>query len=433
MGKKIKSEMAAQRDLFVTGAIKNGVNKTVAIQVFEQMAKFAGYGFNKSHSAPYALLTYQTAYLKANYPLEFFAATMTYDMHNTDKLNIYRQDLLRAGIPLLPPDINHSMATFSVEENGIRYALSAIKNVGLQAMESLVEERAKNGPFKDLVDFITRLDGKTVNKRQLENLIAAGALDGLLPAHNFKRSQVFQAVDILLSQNQLNRQEKNNKQALLFSAQVHPSVSLTLPTTADWGLLETLEKEFNALGFYQSAHPLDIYKDSLSSLDLTNSYDLTEKINPGLSTVRLAGIILAKQERASKTGQKFAFVTLSDTSGVFEVAFFSEVYSQARDLLDIGTAIYIIASLRVEGDGYRLTAQSVELLENKTQNQAVVIEATGKLNVSALKAFLESCPAGKSKVEISLKLPSLPSVKITLANRYELTADHRSRLLVICS
>jgi len=434
MGKKIKSEMDAQRDLFVTGAIQNGVDKSVAAQIFDQMAKFAGYGFNKSHSAPYALLTYQTAYLKANHPLEFFAATMTYDMHNTDKLTLYRQDLLRASMPLFPPDVNHSQAVFAVENNGVRYGLAAIKNVGLQAMESLVKERSENGPFKNLADFSARLDGKTVNKRQLENLITAGALDSLLELENINRRQVFDSVDFLLSQNHLKRQEKTNKQTLLFGgSQQAQEAPLTLPNVKAWGLLESLQKEFEALGFYQSAHPLDIYKDSLEMLKLTNSEDLAAKATESLAAINVAGIILFKQERTSKNGQKFAFVGLSDTTGVYEIALFSEIYQKTRDFLNPGTAVYVAAGLRAEGESYRLTAQSVELLDDKTQSQSVVLKVDQNFDMQAFKTFLQTFSNGKTRIQLDVILPDLPPARVTLPGGYHLNADQRSQLFSFSS
>ncbi len=434
MGKKIKSEMDAQRDLFVTGAIQNGVDKSVAAQIFDQMAKFAGYGFNKSHSAPYALLTYQTAYLKANHPLEFFAATMTYDMHNTDKLTLYRQDLLRASMPLFPPDVNHSQAVFAVENNGVRYGLAAIKNVGLQAMESLVKERSENGPFKNLADFSARLDGKTVNKRQLENIITAGALDSLLELENINRRQVFDSVDFLLSQNHLKRQEKTNKQTLLFGgSQQTQEAPLTLPNVKAWGLLESLQKEFDALGFYQSAHPLDIYKDSLEMLKLTNSEDLAAKATENLAAINVAGIILFKQERTSKNGQKFAFVGLSDTTGVYEIALFSEIYQKTRDFLNPGTAVYVAAGLRAEGESYRLTAQSVELLDDKTQSQSVVLKVDQNFDMQAFKAFLQTFSNGKTRIQLDVILPDLPPARVTLPGGYHLNADQRSQLFSFSS
>ncbi|MEQ9575305.1 MAG: DNA polymerase III subunit alpha, partial [Rhodospirillales bacterium] len=185
MGKKIKEEMDQQRQLFVDGAVQREVDGRKASDIFDQVAKFAGYGFNKSHAAAYALVAYQTAYLKANHPVEFLAASMTLDQHNTDKLNVFKQELDRMGVDLLSPDVNKSQVKFSVERDGgtsaIRYALAAIKNVGEGAMASLVEARKDGGPFKDVADFAHRLDPKVINKRQMENLIRAGALDSLNP------------------------------------------------------------------------------------------------------------------------------------------------------------------------------------------------------------------------------------------------------------
>lgn len=429
MGKKIKSEMNAQRDLFVAGAIEKGIEEGIATQIFEQMAKFAGYGFNKSHSAPYALLTYQTAYLKANYPLEFFAATMTYDLHNMDKLNIYRQDLLRAGICLYPPDVNFSQAVFSVENDGIRYGLSAIKNVGLQAMESLVCERSQNGLFKDLSDFISRVDSKVVNKRQLENLIAAGAFDTLASAEGYSRQQVFEGIDTLIHKSQIYRQEKNQKQVLLFGQNIVSTIAIKLPSIKQESLLETLQKEFDALGFYLSAHPLDIYEGCLSHLFLVSSDDLLTKAKDNITAVNLAGIVLSKQERASKTGQKFAFVSLSDRDGTFEVAFFSEVYNRYRDLLNPGTALFITASLRAEGEAYKLIAQNAELLEDKARLQDLVLNLGDDCNIERLKDFFDHYEEGKTQVVLNLKLKDLPSMRIVLPKRYALTLEQRSHLL----
>jgi DNA polymerase-3 subunit alpha len=429
MGKKIKAEMDAQRALFTEGAIKNGVEPAIASQIFDQMAKFAGYGFNKSHSAPYALLAYQTAYLKANHPLEFFAATMTYDMHNTDKINVYRQDLERSNIPLLPPDLNRSDVEYAVEGNAVRYALAAIKNVGAQAMETVVLERRANGPYKTLGDLAGRLDPRAVNKRQLENLVSAGALDSI----HKNRQQIFAAIDTILGQAQLTRQEKQNKQSLLFggSGGNDKSVTISVPVCDEWNMLEKLQKEFDALGFYLSAHPLDMYSDVLLNLGLTKSRNLLGKATSAQTTVNLAGIILSKQERTSKAGQKFAFVSLSDSDGVYEVAFFSETYSQIRDKIVPGKAVFITASLRADGEGYRLTGQGMEYLDQKTQNQDVFLWADETLDVKALKDILLNCSKGAAVVRLEIMSSGLPRIRATLSEKYEITADHRSRLMSV--
>ncbi|MCX7338005.1 MAG: DNA polymerase III subunit alpha [Alphaproteobacteria bacterium] len=409
MGKKIKAEMDAQRSLFTEGAVKKGVSRDIASQIFDQMAKFAGYGFNKSHSAPYALLAYQTAYLKANYPLEFFAATMTYDIHNTDKLNVYRQDLERSSIPLLPADINHSDVYFTVQNQSIRYALSGIKNVGEQAMEGVIEERPR-----------------VVNKRQLENLISAGALDSLHP----NRRQIFEGTDTILAQAHLIKQERANKQTLLFGGSTQEA-KIILPNLSEWNLLEKLQKEFDALGFYLSAHPLDIYRDVLETAGLTSSIDLLARAGETPTSVSLAGIILAKQERTSKKGQKFAFVTLSDTNGVFEVAFFSEAYQAVRDALVPGTAVYITASLRADNDSYRLIGQSLDSLDQKIKNRDLFLWVDETFDVPAFKAVLVDCEPGSSTIYLGVVLPNLPRMKVTLPGQYGITRDHRACFLSV--
>jgi len=432
MGKKIKSEMNAQRALFVDGAVKNGVAPKAASQIFDQMAKFAGYGFNKSHSAPYALLTYQTAYLKANHPLEFFAASMTYDLNNTDKLNVFRQDMERLKIPLLPPDINASEVTFCVEGDGIRYGLAAVKGVGEAGMKIILAERQANGPFKDLNNFANRvgLSGANgaMNKRQMENLVGAGAFDSLNP----NRKQVFGSIEGILKQAGLAAQEKQSQQHSLFGfAAAEGHVTLALPKVGDWGSLEKLQHEFDALGFFLSAHPLDIYGASLSRLGVTTSDHLM-----GLSdgaAVKLAGIVLVKQERTSKAGQKFAFVQLSDGQGVFEVAVFSEVFSRSRELLEPGKALLINVTLKqeLEGEGFRLTAQGVQLLDEAMQSLTKMIKV--QLNETAkaedVSQIFRTAPKGTARVCLEVLLDNSPSIQIVLPDGYHIQAETRSHLL----
>ena len=268
MGKKIASEMDKQRARFQEGADAKGVDSKQAAGIFDQVAKFAGYGFNKSHAAAYALVSYHTAFLKANYTVEFMAAIMTLDLTNTDKLHIFKQELVNLKIPVLPPDINKSLVEFSAEviegENdedavggtlsdgqmrGVRYGLAGLKNVGVAAMESLVEERDKNGPFKDLADFCNRVDTRQINKRALENLIKAGAFDSINP----NRAQLHSAVEMMLREMSLATQERNSNQVSLFGDQVEEQ-SIILAEVNDWDLIERLKCEQEAVGFYLSAH-----------------------------------------------------------------------------------------------------------------------------------------------------------------------------------
>lgn len=426
MGKKIKSEMDAQQALFVKGAVERDVAEDVAVQIFEQMAKFAGYGFNKSHSAPYSLLTYQTAYLKANYPREFYAASMTYDLQNTDKLNVFRQDMERTGVKLYRPDINHSEVYFKVEDDGVRYALAAIKNVGEQAMASIVTEREKNGPFKDVTDFIYRLDSKAINKRQLENLIAGGAFDSLTD----NRRQLYEGIEDLLRFAHAQHEERQSKQVSLFAATTAiKRQDLNLPTTKDWAPLDRLQKEFEALGFFLSAHPLDIYGKSLDKLGIIRSIGLSD-CQDG-SNIRVAGVLLAKQERTSKTGQKFAFLQISDSNGVYEVAVFSEVFIKSRDLLNAGATLLINAIIRFDGDDFRLTAQGVELLDKVTQEQAneIRIVATSSLATSDLISTIKELPQGNSRLHLELTFANGYRVIFQNLRQAALSQNSRSQLM----
>src|SRR6266404_4626727 len=410
MGKKIKSEMEAQRANFVGGAVKRGVNEQQANFVFDLMEKFSGYGFNKSHSAPYALIAYQTAYLKANYPVEFLAASMTLDMGNTDKLNQFRQEAIRFGITLLPADINRSDVAFSVETDpktdkpAIRYALAAIKGVGEQAMRELVAERQRNGAFKDLFDFARRLDTRSFNRRQFENLVKAGAFECLNP----NRAQSFAAVELLLRQASRAAEERVTKQESLFAGvdqgfAARPS----LPVVADWPSVERLQNEFEAIGFYLSSHPLDPYAKSLERAGVLRWVDLPAALAANSSSrFRLAGIVIGKKERTSARGNRFAFVQLSDTSGVFEVTVFSEMLSQARALLEGGQPLIVTVDVRREEESLRLTVQKIEPLDT------VVAQAAAGLRIFVseaealprLKSVISREAGGRGRVTVVLDL-----------------------------
>src|SRR5712691_6615423 len=415
MGKKIQAEMDAQRQQFVEGAAARGVGRARAELIFDQMAKFAGYGFNKSHAAAYALVAYQTAYLKANYPVEFMAASMTLDLGNTDKLNHFRQELGRLGIALLPPDINRSEVAFAVEQDpktgqpAIRYALAAVKGVGEQAMRDLVAERAGAGPFKDLFDFALRLDAKSFNRRQFESLVKAGAFEGLNP----NRAQSFAAAELLLRQASRAAEERETKQESLFAGIAGPAdvgfaARPSLPVVPDWPPVERLQNEFDAIGFYLSSHPLDPYDRSLERAGILRWIDLPAALAAGGATrFRLAGIVIGRKERTSARGNRFAFVQLSDTSGVFEVTLFSEVLGQARALLESGQPLIVTLDVRREEESLRLTAQKIEPLDG------VVAQAAAGLRVFVseiealprLKSLIGREAGGRGRVTVVLDLP----------------------------
>ena len=428
MGKKIKSEMDAQRDAFIDGAIARGVDKARAARIFEQVDKFAGYGFNKSHAAAYALVAYQTAYLKANHPVEFLAATMTLDLGNTDKLNVLRDELKRLDIPLLPPDVNRSGVEFTVEtiRNGtdrgaIRYALAAIKNVGRQAMADVVADRETNGPFADEFDFATRLGGKTTNKRQLENLVRAGALDDLNP----NRRQVVENVESLVRVGAAATNDRESNQQSLFGdagAELPPPTDRR-PDVADWPKMERLAQESEAVGLYLSAHPLDAYTERLKRLRVTPFADLAGS-TPG-STVRLAGVVLDKQERTSAKGNRFAFVQLTDSSGQYEVVVFSELLTASRALLEANSRVLLSAEARADGDGLRLNAQTVapldEALAEAAKGLRVFVAGTGGLE--SLKRTIADGAKGPGRISLVIDVGDQREVEIALPGRYALSGD----------
>ncbi|HML10960.1 MAG TPA: DNA polymerase III subunit alpha [Stellaceae bacterium] len=434
MGKKIKAEMDAQQELFVKGAMERGVDKRRAELIFDQMARFAGYGFNKSHAAAYALVTYQTAYLKANYPVEFLAASMTLDMGNTDKLNQFRAELGRLGIALLPPDINRSEVEFAVETDpkignpAIRYALAAVKGVGAQAMRDLVAERAANGAFKDLFDFARRLDARSFNRRQFESLVKAGAFAALNP----NRAQSLAAIDLLLRQASLAAEERTSKQESLFGgADSTFAERPKLPVVEDWPAVEKLQHEFDAIGFYLSAHPLDPYGKSLERAGILSFGDLPAALAAHSATrFRLAGIVVGKKERTSARGNRFAFVQLSDTSGVFEITVFSDVLGPSRELLDGGQPLIVTVDVRSEEQSLRLTAQRIEPLDKVVAHAAagmkVFIGAEEAL--TRLKGlFQREAVGGRGRVTVVLDLPDR-EVEIALPGGFRV--DPRIRAAV---
>jgi DNA polymerase-3 subunit alpha len=433
MGKKIPAEMEAQRQLFFEGAAARGVERARAELIFDQMAKFAGYGFNKPHAAAYALVTYQTAYLKANYPVEFLAALMTSDLGNTDKLNVFRQELDRLSIRLLPPDINRSEVTFAVEPDpktgkpAIRYALAAVKGVGSQAMSELISERRSRGRFKDLADFSRRLDAKSFNRRQFESLAKAGAFDSLNP----NRAQTFAAAEQLLRQASLAAEERGSRQESLF-ATIDPDFAPrpALPVVADWLPVERLQHEFAAIGFYLSSHPLDPYGKSLERAGIIRFADLPAGLAAnGANRFKLAGIVVGRKERTSGRGNRFAFVQMSDPSGTFEVTLFSETLSQSRALLDSGQPLVVTVDVRSEEESLRLTVQKIEPLD------AVVAHAAAGLRVflgearalASLKGVIAREAGGRGRVTVVLDLPSR-EVEIAIPGGFKV--DPRTRAAV---
>jgi len=430
MGKKIKAEMDAQGDTFIAGCAEHsGIEKRHARQIFDTMAAFAGYGFNKSHAAAYALVAYQTAWFKANHPVEFYAASMSFDMGNADRIASFRRELQHEGIALLPPDVNRSGVAFTVEEGAVRYALAALKNVGAAAMENLTGERAENGRFRDVGDLADRLGTGVVNKRQMEHLVKAGALDSLNP----NRRQLFEGVDAMTRLAARAADDRSSNQVSLFGDDpAAAGAALRLPDVADWPLTDRLRHEFEAVGVYLSAHPLDSYAKSLEKLGAIPYARLVETVQAGdpPSVAKLAGTVIGRKERRNAKGNRFAFVQLSDSSGIYEVTVFSDALAQSRDLLDdaveTNAPVLVNADVRIEdGESVRLLVRSFATLDSAAARsiRGFRIFLGGEEAIGPLHGLLDReqgghgtvdlvVPWGEREVEVRLRttLPTAPAV-----------------------
>jgi len=423
MGKKIKKEMDEQRARFVEGAIANKVDRGRAEYIFELVAKFAGYGFNKSHAAAYALLAYQTAYLKANHPIEFLAASMTLDMGNTDKLNVFVQDARRAGFTIDPPCANASFAEFSPGENSIRYALGALKNMGRQSAISLVEEREANGPYENLANFAHRLDTRSINKRGVEAMIAAGALDIFEP----DRGKLFANSDRILRSATSHGDENQND---LFGEE--SARELVLRNTDPWLPMDRLEREQDAIGFYISGHPLDEYKAVLKREGIISWAEFCSRAEKRATVARLAAIVSARQERTSARGNRYAFIGLSDRSGQYEAVAFSELLASSSDTLTPGTAVLVEIEAETGGDSMRArltSAVPLDTIANRGQN-GIRIEINNIASLDKLRMHLS--PTGRGEVRIVLKLPDIGrEVEIQMPGRYDVSPRGTGAISVI--
>ncbi|MGE3475226.1 MAG: DNA polymerase III subunit alpha [Rhodospirillaceae bacterium] len=416
MGKKIQAEMDKQRATFVEGAGKfREIAPDRASTIFDTIDKFAGYGFNKSHAAAYALVAYQTAYLKANYPAEFLAASMTLDMHNTDKLGDFRAELRRLKIEILPPDVNRSDVTFSVENGAIRYALAALKNVGAGAMQALVDERRKNGKFKSLSDFANRLDTSVINKRLLENLVNSGALDELHP----NRGQLFAGIEIVLRHAQHSAGARASNQVSLFGGDDSHS-NITLPKVNEWRKFEKIAHEYDAFGFYLKEHPLDTYSGTLEALKVVKARDL-ENLTPDqcAKPIRMAGTVQEKRERIGKRGNKYAFVKFQDSTGSFEAMMFSEVLAMSRELLDGESAVLLTLDAQLENGKVRLLTTRVDDLEKAAAARVRNLElhVTNDLPVHELSSLLTADGRGNGKIVVVTRQNG-HFVHLALSERY---------------
>ena len=371
MGKKQIQEIPKQREKFMKGALKNGIKEDVASAIFDQMEKFASYGFNKSHAAAYSLISYQTAYLKCHYPVEFMCAVMDLDMTNTDKLMMFAADCKSMGFEVLPPSINKSGAEFTVENGNIRYALGAVKGVSAASMQSIVSEREKNGAFKNISDFCHRIDIKFINRKQLEQLIKAGAFDELEP----NRKKLFENIENILKHISASTETKTSAQTSLFGAE-ELSSEIKLQEYPDWPHLERLRMECEAIDFYLSAHPLDAYKESIEKLGLKSCAEVMQGVELGDSIKANVGACVEEvQKRIAKTsGNKYAFVGLSDSSGTVEAMIFADGLAKYEHVLESGEPVFVKLSIDKLDEQ---KAPRVMINEVKTLDQAIAEQAKG--------------------------------------------------------
>ena len=354
MGKKIQKEMAAQKKRFVEGCISKGLKDNEANNIFELLSKFADYGFNKSHAAAYALIAFQTAYLKKHYPIEFFAASMSLDINNTDKLAIFQQELDRMKIPLIAPDVNKSNSYFVRDGDGISYALGAIKNVGIEAIKELEEERNKNGNFKDFEDFLTRVSSSVSNKKTLEALACSGSFDSF----NIKRENIFNECPEIIKHLKHFHDTNNSNQEDIFGEAL--KFEYKFSSEEIWSEEMKLMKEFEILGFYLSGHPLNQFLNKVSKLDIKNFE--TIKLNKNFhneKNVLLAGTLLSKKEKRSARGNAYAFLNFSDLSSIYELIIFENNLRKYRDILVEGDSYAIGIDFSDDGNGLRGEAKKI--------------------------------------------------------------------------
>ncbi len=410
MGKKIKEEMDAQRVRFVEGAVERDISNTQANDIFDVLAKFAGYGFNKAHAAAYALISYQTAYLKCHFPVEFLAANMQLDSGNTDKLSIFHQDARQHEIEIVQPSVQTSLTGFSVKNEKILYALAAIKGVGTGAVGQIIVEREEKGDFSSLTDFFSRVDSRLLNRRTVENLICAGAFD----CFGKPREAMLAGMDRLLGHANRTLDDRERGQSDMFGGA--EASEIELPRVEPWLPSQLLQREFQSVGFYLSAHPLDEYRSVLETFRVQLFGSFEKSVKAGASAGKLAGTVTSRQERKTRSGKRMGVVTISDPSGQYEAVIFEEGLDRYRELLEPGQSVIIQcgADMRPEGVSIRiLSVQSLEAESNKIRHDLRIFLRNDEAidNISSLiqkrgdgkVSFVVIQDNGEREVEIELK------------------------------
>ena len=437
MGKKIKEAMDAERPKFEAGAAENGVDKKKASEVFDLLEKFANYGFNKSHAAAYAVVSYYTAWLKANHPVEFMGGVMNCDIHLTDKLAVYFEEVKKAlGLPWVPPCVNRSEAMFTVVDGALVYALGALKNVGVEAMTLVTEGRKVDGvdkPFATLFDFARRVDLKRVGKRPLEMLARSGAFDQL----DRNRRKVFESLEQLVNYSAAIHEQKASNQVSLFGEAGDDLPEPRLSKVADWLPAEKLDEEAKAIGFFLSGHPLEDYMGALKRKQILTLDELTEKARGGPCVAKIAGRVSGRQERKSARGNRFAFAQLSDPTGAYEITIFSETLEKSREYLDVGSKVVVTAEATMEADQLKLLAKSIGPIDTVVADAGASglkiyvedVEAVGTV-ASILERERQAAKSGpKGPVVFTMMSGDLPGeVEIDTGNEYPVNPQLRGAI-----
>lgn len=432
MGKKQPAEMAKQKSRFIDGAKQKGVGESLAAHIFDLVEEFAGYGFNKSHAAAYAVIAYQTAYLKAHYPVDFIAASMSLDISNSDKLASFYQDARRIGAKVLPPDLNASDADFCVESTpeglAVRYALGAVRNVGAGAMDSIVAERKARGAFTALYDFSERLDSRAVNRRQLENLAKAGAFDSLEP----DRARALAACETIAAYAQRVAEERASAQTSLFGAE-EPSARPAFPKAPAWSAQDRLDAERESVGFYLSGHPLSDF--FLDGGDRYKTYaDILEEGETEPRSYPMAGVVRRVQYRPAMSGGTLAFISASDPTGDFEAMVMPEHVQAARETLEVGKAFVFRGRVRWRDGDLKLSADTfepVEAAEARTVEDLRVILKEGApvdLLAQTIAALPKPAPGEARLLRLILKLTDGREVELKAKTMVSGAAPARAAL-----
>ena len=413
MGKKKKAELDRQKERFINGALKNGITKDVANFVFTKIEPFAQYGFNKSHAAAYALIAYQTAYLKSHHKEDFIAATMSTELTNTSKLREFVEELKKLDIEIIKPSINKCFSDFRAKQEKLYYGLGAIKNVGFEAISNIVKERENNGNFKSLLDFINRVNSKDVNKLQLEGLVKAGVFDEF----DKDRNKILKSIPKIIQKIKNINDDKENHQSNLFDDQENDLVEFDFDPSSTWSLKELLAEEFKSIGFYLTNHPLNEFEEIFSQLNIVSYNKFYEN---DLAEGLVAGTIMSIQEKKSAKGTPYAIVKFSDKNSEFELFLFADILVSNREKLkESESFVLTLQKDKVTGEDTkkRINVRKILNLEeviNQPYSQ-VTIELKGDYNLGEIKALLSI--KGETKINLVVNDKNIQAHYLLQENR----------------